>query len=60
MMVRAGKKNSNNRGFQFRQQNNEPIELNTNVLLNNIPTGLANRSIRFTAVQRIMPEKKDC
>lgn len=35
MMERAGKKNPNNRDFQFWQQNNEPIELNTNVLLNN-------------------------
>ncbi|HUM45933.1 MAG TPA: transposase, partial [Chitinophagales bacterium] len=35
LMGRAGKKNSNNRDFQFWQQNNEPIELNTNLLLNN-------------------------
>jgi putative transposase len=35
MMRRAGKKNSNNRDFQFWQQNNEPIELNTNGLWNN-------------------------
>ena len=35
MIGRAGKKNSNNRDFQFWQQNNEPIELNTNGLLNN-------------------------
>lgn len=35
MMGRAGKKNSNNKDFQFWQQNNELIELNTNVLLNN-------------------------
>ncbi len=35
MMERAGKKNPNNRDFQFWQQNNEPIELNTNALLNN-------------------------
>ena len=35
MMERAGKKNPNNRDFQFWQQNNEPIELNTNDLLTN-------------------------
>jgi hypothetical protein len=35
MMGRAGQKNPNNRDFQFWQQNNEPIELITNVLLNN-------------------------
>jgi putative transposase len=35
MMGRGGKKNSNNRDFQFWQQNNEPLELNTNGLLNN-------------------------
>ncbi|HUM47323.1 MAG TPA: hypothetical protein PLD84_10360 [Chitinophagales bacterium] len=29
------KKNPNNRDFQFWQQNNEPIELNTNKLLDN-------------------------
>ena len=29
MMEQAGKKNSNNRGFQFWQQDNHPIELIT-------------------------------
>lgn len=29
-MQRAGEKNDNNRGFQFWQQDNHPIELDTN------------------------------
>ncbi|CAN5304227.1 transposase [soil metagenome] len=33
MMERAGRKNSNNKDFQFWQQNNQPIELNTNELI---------------------------
>ncbi len=33
MMERAGKKNSNNADFQFWQQHNQPIELNTNDLM---------------------------
>jgi putative transposase len=33
MMERAGTKNSNNSGFQFWQQHNHPIELNTNFLM---------------------------
>ncbi|HEY4651715.1 MAG TPA: transposase [Pontibacter sp.] len=32
LMERAGKKNSNNNDFQFWQQHNHPIELNTNFL----------------------------
>ena len=35
MMGRAGKKNPNNKDFQFWQQHNEPIELNTIKLLDN-------------------------
>ncbi len=30
---RAGDKNSNNKGFQFWQQHNHPIELNTNEVI---------------------------
>ena len=33
MMKRAGNKNSNNKGFQFWQQHNHPIELNTNEII---------------------------
>lgn len=33
MMERAGKKNSNNTDWQLWQQNNQPIELNTNELM---------------------------
>ena len=33
MMERVGKQNSNNAGFQFWQQHNQPIELNTNDLM---------------------------
>jgi putative transposase len=33
MMERAGTKNSNNENFQFWQQHNQPIELNSNFLL---------------------------
>ena len=33
MMKRAGDKNSNNKGFQFWQQHNHPIELNTNEVI---------------------------
>jgi hypothetical protein len=33
MMERAGKKNGNNNDFQFWQQHNHPIELNSNLLL---------------------------
>ena len=33
MMERAGKQNSNNSDFQFWQQHNQPIELNTNDLM---------------------------
>lgn len=33
MFERAGKKNSNNTNFQFWQQDNHPIELNTHVLM---------------------------
>lgn len=33
LMQRAGKKNGNNNDFQFWQQHNHPIELNTNFLL---------------------------
>ncbi|MGV3504908.1 MAG: transposase [Adhaeribacter sp.] len=30
---RAGKRNSNNENYQFWQQNNQPIELNTNFMI---------------------------
>jgi REP element-mobilizing transposase RayT len=33
MMERAGMKNSNNTNFQFWQQHNQPIELNTNLIM---------------------------
>jgi putative transposase len=33
MMERAGKKNGNNNGWQLWQQNNNPIELSDNVML---------------------------
>ena len=33
MMERAGKKNSNNNNFQFWQQNNKPIELTDNIIM---------------------------
>ncbi len=33
MMQRAGSKKSNNKDFQFWQQHNHPIELNTNEVL---------------------------
>ena len=33
MMERAGKRNGNNKDFQFWQQHNQPIELNTNELM---------------------------
>ena len=33
MMERAGKKNSNNRDFQFWQQHNHPIELSDNRMM---------------------------
>ncbi|GHA78062.1 REP-associated tyrosine transposase [Pontibacter akesuensis] len=33
LMERAGKKNGNNKGFQFWQQHNHPIELHNNALL---------------------------
>jgi hypothetical protein len=33
MFERAGQRNSNNQQYQFWQQNNQPIELNTNFLL---------------------------
>ncbi|HEU5291834.1 MAG TPA: transposase [Cyclobacteriaceae bacterium] len=33
MMERAGRKNGNNNNFQFWQQHNQPIELNTNKLM---------------------------
>lgn len=33
LMERAGKKNSNNKGFQFWQQHNKPIELYDNVIM---------------------------
>ena len=33
MFERAGKKNPNNQEYQFWQQNNHPIELNTNELM---------------------------
>ena len=33
LMQRAGRKNSNNRDFQFWQQHNHPIELNGNKML---------------------------
>ena len=33
MMERAGSKNKNNKGFQFWQQHNQPIELNTNSIM---------------------------
>jgi hypothetical protein len=33
MMINTGQMNSNNKHFQFWQQNNKPIELNSNMLL---------------------------
>lgn len=33
MMERAGKKNLNNKGFQFWQQHNHPIELSSNKMM---------------------------
>ena len=33
MMERAGKKNSHNKGFQFQQQDNDPIQLETNEMM---------------------------
>ena len=33
MFKRAGKRNSNNKGFQFWQQDNHPIELSTGLML---------------------------
>ncbi|PCH66624.1 MAG: transposase [Bacteroidetes bacterium] len=33
MMKRAGNKNGNNKDYQFWQQNNHPIELNTNEMI---------------------------
>jgi hypothetical protein len=35
MFTRAGKKNTRNKDFQFWQQHNHPVELNTNEIMDN-------------------------
>jgi putative transposase len=46
MFGRAGKRNSNNKDFQFWQQDNHPVELNTNVMCNERLEYLHNNPVR--------------
>lgn len=52
MMKRVGSKNSNNKGFQFWQQHNHPIELNTNALMEQCLNYIHNNPVEAAYVQQ--------
>jgi len=69
MMYKAGEKNSNNDGFQFWQQHNQPIILDNNFImdqkleyihLNPVEAGIVDRPEDYLiVVHGIMPGRKD-